>query len=757
MLRNFIKNQNNNKMKKSTILYLFLLLPVLIFGQEILDKSKITIDDIYQSSDFYAKRPERMQWYGDGDSYTMLKYKTSSNFSLIKYDTKTNNPDTLIKSAELIPDGENNPLYIQSYKWSKDLNTILIFTNTARVWRYNTKGDYWIFNIETKILKKIGKTLPESSLMFAKFSPDNSQIAYVSKHNIYVENIDSGKITQLTFNGTDKIINGTFDWAYEEEFDCRDGFRWSPDGLSIAYWQIDATNIKNFLMINNTDSLYSFTIPVQYPKVGETPSSCKIGVVSLNGNHSTTWVDVPGDPFQNYIPRILWGENSDYLYAQQLNRKQNQVTIWKYNVQNNSISTLYSETETAWFEVVNDWQWSRKGDEFTWVSEKDEWKKLYLINKDSGADNMVTLGDYDMMQIEKIVQKGLYFIASPNNPVQRYLFYTPLKKNSKAKRITPMDEEGTHSYNISPNGKFAVHTWSTANMPPVYELIELPSHKVIKTITNNKALKKRWENLSHLPIEFFELEIEPEITMEGMMMLPPDFDSTKKYPVLFYVYGEPWTQTARDQWSFRNLYHLTLAQQGYIVITMDNRGTPCPKGREWRKSIYRKIGIINADDQAAATRKIQEWSFVDKDRIAVWGWSGGGSMTLNLMFRYPEIYKTGMAVAGVPNQLYYDNIYQERYMGLPSENLEDFVAGSPITYAKDLEGDLLIIHGTGDDNVHYQGTEALINELIEENKMFYVLPYPNRSHGIYEGKNTSRHLYNSLTKFLTDHIEAGGK
>jgi dipeptidyl-peptidase-4 len=328
---------------------------------------------------------------------------------------------------------------------------------------------------------------------------------------------------------------------------------------------------------------------------------------------------------------------------------------------------------------------------------------------------------------------------------------------SKAERITPEGEPGTHSYNVAPGGKYAFHTWSNINTPPITELVSLPKHKTIRTLVDNEKLKNAISKLDLKPIEFFSITTEDDVTMEGFMIKPPDFDASKKYPVLFYVYGEPWGQTATDAWNAASMWHKLIAQDGYIVISIDNRGTPSPKGREWRKSIYRKIGVVNSRDQAMGASEIMKWDFVDPDRTAVWGWSGGGSMTLNLMFRYPEIYEAGMSVAPVSDQFFYDNIYQERYMGLKSENPEDFVEGSPITYAKNLEGGLLIVHGTGDDNVHYQNTEVLINELVKHNKMFQVMPYPNRSHGIYEGENTSRHIYSLLRFYLMEHIEAGGE
>jgi dipeptidyl-peptidase-4 len=349
----------------------------------------------------------------------------------------------------------------------------------------------------------------------------------------------------------------------------------------------------------------------------------------------------------------------------------------------------------------------------------------------------------------------IYISASPENATQRYLYSISTSPNRKTKRLTPKEYTGVNAYNISPNGQYAIHTHSNANTPPTIRLISLPDHKTIRVVERNEALNGNLAKVKMSAWEFFQVTTADGIEMDGMMLKPNDFDPTKKYPVLFHVYGEPWGQMAIDTWG--KMYDQYLAQQGYVIVKMDNRGTPSLKGRQWRKSIYRKIGVINAYDQATAAREVLKWDFIDPERVAVWGWSGGGSMTLNLMFKHSDIYQTGISIAPVANQLYYDNIYQERYMGLPSENMEDFIEGSPITHAKNLKGNLLLIHGTGDDNVHYQNAEALINELIKHNKIFQVMPYPNRTHGIYEGDNTTRHLYTTITHYLKTNCPPGGR
>lgn len=747
-------------MKRIIICLLLLCVIFNVYSQEKADSSILTIDRIFHSQEFMPDRFGPAKWFPDGKAYTTLEEseKVKSGMDIIKYEVKKDKRTVLVPAESLIPEGEKEPLAIHEYIWSGDMQKLMIFTNSRRVWRENTRGDYWVLDLKTWKLKQLGGEVPESSMMFAKFSPDNKKSGFVSKHNIFVEDLETGKIIQLTKDGSDRLINGTFDWVYEEEFSCQDGFRWSPDSKNIAYWKIDATGIKNFLMINNTDSIYSYTIPVQYPKVGEPPSVCKVGVISAAGGE-TKWMDVPGDPVQNYIPRMEWTEDAAEIIIQQINRKQNTNNVMICNIKTGKATKVFTDKDEAWVDAVDTWEWINEGKEFTWISEKDGWKHVYRVAKDGSGEKLITKGDYDVIDVYKIDNENgyIYFSASPENPTQRYLYRTKLDGTGNPELLSPEKQKGTHTYDISPKAGYAFHDYSDVNTPDITDLISLPDHKVLKTLVTNEALKKNVAQLAKTPVEFFKVTTEDNVEMDGYIIKPPNFDEQKKYPVLFYVYGEPWGQTATDAWSYYYLWHLMISQKGYIVITMDNRGTPCPKGREWRKCIYRKIGVINSHDQAMATKKILEWSFIDKERIAVWGWSGGGSMTLNLMFRYPEIYKAGMAVAAVSNQLFYDNIYQERYMGLPSENEEDFIEGSPVTYAKNLEGDLLIVHGTADDNVHYQNAEALINELIKHNKQFRIMPYPNRSHGIYEGFNTTRHLFTLLTNYLLEHVEAGGK
>jgi len=451
-----------------------------------------------------------------------------------------------------------------------------------------------------------------------------------------------------------------------------------------------------------------------------------------------------------------WAANSEEIIFQRLNRLQNTIWLMMGNIQNGKVRTILTERDETWVNVVNDLHWLDDGNSFTWVSERDGWSHVYLASRDGGEVKCLTPVEYDVVSMQSIDEEGgwIYFIASPDNPTQRYLFRMPLDGAEKAERISPQEKRGNHSYRISPDSRWAFHTFSTFDEPSVTELVRLPEHEVVRTLVENSNLRKKVQALNRQPVEFFRVDIGKGVMLDGWCMKPHDFDSNKRYPVLFHVYGEPAGSTVGDRWGGnRYLWHLMLTQQGYVVMSVDNRGTRVPRGREWRKCIYRQIGILASADQAAALRAIiKRWPWVDSSRIGIWGWSGGGSMSLNAIFRYPDLYKMAMAIAFVSNQRYYDTIYQERYMGLPEDNEEGFKNGSPITFAHQLKGNLLIVHGTGDDNVHYQNFEALVNELIKHNKHFTMMSYPNRSHGIYEGENTPRHLYELLTRYLKENL-----
>ena len=728
-----------------------------IDAQNTVDPSLLTLDLIYNSDEFNEEQQRPIKWVQNGDAFITIEPSQANDDELIIYNSATQERNIFIPANAIAINGK--AMNIESFSLSDDNSKVLLFTNSSRVWRSNTKGDFWVYDLETKKLKQLGTSFEPSSLMFAKFSPNNAFVAYVQNFNIYLEDFKTGKVTQLTFDGNRSIINGTFDWVYEEEFGKRDGFTWSPDGNHIAFWQLDASEIGTHYMINNTDSIYSQMIPLQYPKVGQDPSAAKVGIIDMQ-TLKTKWVDLPGDQKQNYIPAIQWVKPG-YLLIQQMNRKQNQLLVYSYLTSNTSLTKLYTESEDTWVDLsypdisANNWGQNdlpliEDNTSFLRLTENDGWRHIHKVNLRSRISVNVTPGNYDVASMGRAVDDVIYYIASPFNNTERYLFQTNNKGNTEPTRITPKTYKGVNTYNISPNGKYAIHHHESVSEPKTSHFINLPDHNILKTLVDNAAYKNALASLKLPEITFSEIKTKEGIPIDVRTVLPVGFDKSKKYPVIFHVYGEPWAQVATNKQV--GLWNIMMAQKGYVIIDMDPRGTPSLKGSKWRKSIYRNIGIINALDQASATIEILKLPYLDNKRTAIWGWSGGGSMTLNMMFQYPDIFKTGISIAPVSNQLIYDNIYQERYMGLPQENMEDFVKGSPITYAKNLKGHLLVIHGTADDNVHYQSMELLVNELIKHNKQFDMMSYPNRSHGIWEGENTRRHLYGLMTRYLEEHL-----
>lgn len=725
------------------------------------DPSILTLDRLYGSTEFVSQTLGPVRWLDDGAGYTRLEPSgtVKDGRDIVRYDAETGRREVLVAAERFVPSGSSTPLAIDNYAWSPGGKLLLIFTNTQRVWRQNTRGDYWILSLGSGKLTKLGGEAKPSTLMFAKFSPDGTRVGYVRENNIYVESLADNRITKLTNDGSRTIINGTFDWVYEEELDLRDGWRWSPDGNHIAYWQLDAAGVRDFYLINNTDSLYPAIIPVQYPKAGEQNSAARVGILSAQGG-ATRWLDVPGDPRNHYIARMDWAANSDEVALQQLNRLQNTNLVMLGDRRTGRVRTILTERDDAWVDVdSDDINWLDGGKRFLWVSERDGWRHAYTVSRVGTSIKLITPGAFDLTSVESVDEAGgwLYYRASPENATQRYLYRAALDGSGKQERLSPANQPGTHSYNIAPRAGCAFHSYSAFGKPPRTELVRLPGHASLRPVVDNAAVIEKVSKLRSGSREFFRVDVGGGIQLDGWMIKPPGFDPSKRYPVLFHVYGEPAGQTVLDAWGSNNyLWHLMLSQQGYIVVSVDNRGTPSPRGRAWRKIVYRQIGVLASQEQAAAAKAIiDRWKFVDATRIGIWGWSGGGSMTLNMMFRHPEIYKTGMSVAPVANQRYYDTIYQERYMGLPQQNAEDYKLGSPITFADKLRGNLLLVHGTGDDNVHYQNTEALINALVTANKPFTLMSYPNRTHSISEGANTTRHLFELLTRYLRENLPAG--
>ncbi|HET6798250.1 MAG TPA: DPP IV N-terminal domain-containing protein [Gemmatimonadales bacterium] len=739
------------------LLSLALLCPALPLPAQQAD-SLLSVQRIYGTSEFRGQTFGPVRWLADGSAYTVLEdADNTGGQNLVRYDTEHGGRQVLLVARQFIPPEDSVPLRVEDYAWSADRQMLLLFTHSQPVWRLNTRGDYWVLELATGRLRKLGG--PEarpSTLMFAKFSPDSRQVGYVRENNLYVEDLVTGRITPLTTDGSRTLINGTFDWVYEEELmDYHaDGWRWSPDGHKVAYWQLNADSVKNFDLIDNTDSLYSYVRPVQYPKAGKSNSAARIGVVNAAGG-ATQWLDLTGDPRDHYIPRMDWAGNSDEVVLQRLNRLQNTNDVLLGDARTGAVRTVLTEHDSAWVEVVNDLTWLDRNKSFLWVSERDGWRHAYTVSRDGKSTRLVTRGAYDISKIIGADEKNgwLYFVASPDQPSQQYLFRTRLNGAGPAERLTPEGQPGTHEYERSPNLRYALETFSSFGQPPVLRVVRLPGHETIRTLADNAALRRRLASLTKGKVEFFSLPAPDGARMPAYLMKPVGFDSTRRYPLLLHVYGGPGGTTVNDAWGGYYLWHLMLTQRGYLVASIDNRGTPAPLGRRWRKSIYGQLGVNETIDQANGVESLAQRPYVDRSRIGMWGWSYGGFMTLNSLFQHPELFRTGVAVSPVTHWALYDNVYTERFNGLPSTNRAGYDRGSPLSYVRGFRGNLLLIHGSGDDNVHYQNSEILINALVSLNKPFTLMEYPNRTHCLCQGRNTQLHLFELITRYLDQNLK----
>ena len=720
--------------------------------------SLLSIDRIFHDEEFELNEKVPSKWLQDGASYTTVEESDTETdgFDIVRHDSATGEQSILVRAKQLTPKGAEKPLEIKDYSWSEDGRFVLISTNTVKFRRLESLGR--LLAVELGELGTASGRRPThnpSSLMYAKFSPDSKHIAYMYLNNIYIEGTDGRSEKQLTHDGSELIVNGTGDWVNEEEFLLRDGFKWSPDSQRLCYWQFDTEGVGTFYMIKNTDDLYSKPIPLQYPKAGTTNSATRVGVLDI-GTAETVWIELQGDPRQNYVPQMDWADSSEQLIIQYVNRLQNRNEVLLASAADGSVQQIFADEDDAWIDVNEDLKWLDGGKYFTWLSERDGWRHLYRISRNGKDVQLVTPGEFDILKVDHIdTDNGwVYYTASPDDNAARYLFRSPLFGEPSVERLTPESESGFHEYEVAPNSQWAFHTFSTLNKPPAIDLISLPGHTSQRAVVDNENVENLLQATPRGETEFFEVDIGDGVMLDAWMMKPPDFDPGKKYPLLMYVYGEPASQTVKQKWrTDRHLWHVMLTQQGYIVASVDNRGTPAPKGRAWRKSIYRQIGIQSSADQVKAVQALlAERPYLDPRRVGSWGWSGGGQSTLNAMFRYPEIYRTGLAIAFVSDQRLYDTIYQERYMGLPDDNAEGYEQGSPITHAEGLTGNLLLIHGTADDNVHYQSAEQLVDKLIALNKTFSFMMYPDRSHSIDEKTNTKRHLYTLMTNYLHEHL-----
>jgi dipeptidyl-peptidase-4 len=712
-------------------------------AQQATPPSQLTPQRIFGTADFRLQTLPTIQWMDDGQRFTFV----DASGDLIVEDATTGRREVMVASASLVPQGAERPLPIEGYQWSEDERRLLIFTNTQRVWRTNTRGEYFTWDLDRRTLAPI--TTQRGGQMFAKWSPDGSKVGFVRDNDLFVVDLATGRETRLTSDGGEQIINGTFDWVYEEELGLQDGWRWSPDGQRIAFWRMDQSRVGTFHMIQETDSLYSQPIALRYPKAGTPNPVAKIGVVSVSGG-ATTWMDTGTDP-EALLSRMEWAASPTEVVIQRMNRIQNRLEVLVADAVTGRTRTLFTDTDEAWIDIRdNVFQWVNGGRQFIWSSDRDGWQHLYLYNRDGTLARQLTRGSWDVTKVMGVDSLGgwVYFGAAEEGPAQRHVYRVRLNGRGQMEQLSR--EPGTHSATLSPAGTYYLETFSTIHTPTVTRLHRADGTPV-RVLEENRRVRETVAALAVRAPEFVTIPAQDGTLLNAWVIKPADFDPAKRYPVLMYVYGGPGSQTVTDSWGgTRYLWHQSLAQRGYIVVSVDNRGTAA-RGRAFEKAVHRKLGEYEAADQTAAALWLAQQPWVDAERLGIWGWSYGGYTTAYTMTRPGSPFRAGIAVAPVADWELYDTIYTERFMGLPQENREGYRRGAPVNSAADLRGRLLIVHGTGDDNVHFQNSVRLANALQAAGKQFQLMAYPNRTHSI-SGGNTSVHLYTLMTDWLVQNL-----
>ncbi len=741
--------------------------PAIVPSPELPAELDARIRAIYETNEMEAKRPSAL-WLPDGSGLLTLEATSDGAQELVRYDAASGTREVIRSSSQLVPSGTSGPLVIEDFGLSPNGRRLLLQANTRELPDGGPVSDCWLLDLESTELRMVLSGVASCRVGDA-LSPDGRRVLYIHGHNLYVHDVSSGRNTRLTHDGMPGSLgNGVSDWG------PGGGVRWSPDSEQIAYIQVDSREVGVFPRINYTESLYPVAEYLRFPKVGTPIAKLRLGVVSADGG-PTRWMALPGQPGTFFLRSLDWAGSSEELVVEQLSRARDRRNVLFANVRTGRVSSAYQEADSAWVDSSDqtnggvDWL-GDDGQAFVLVSEKDGWRHAYLISRDGRKETLLTRGAHDIVTRGKgtIDEEGgwLYYHASPDDGTQKYLYRVRLDATGDAERVTPEDQPGTHSYDFSPDARFAVHTYSTFDTPPVFELIELPAHRTVRVLEDNAALREKLKAWIAGPTEFFTLDIGNGVVMDALMIKPRDFDAGKKYPVVVFVYGEPAGQRVLDEWlstatgstQDHSLYHHALADEGYLVVTMDNRGTPVPKGAAWRRAVFGSLGPLSTEEQADGLRELgRTRSYVDLSRVGIWGWSGGGTNTLNALFRKPDQYHVGIAVVPKPQADLYNAWYQEIFMRTPEENPEGYRVAAPLYYAEGLRGRLLIVHGSGETNTHIQIVEHLVNRLIELGKPFEYMLYPNRNHGMRAGEETRPHLFRLMSRYWLEHLPPGGQ
>jgi dipeptidyl-peptidase 4 len=701
----------------------------------------LTVDRIFKAGEFRGTPMPTVRWMRDGHSYIDIRPVSGGGSDIIRTDVVTGEVSVLASAADL------NKFAIEDVALSPDESLLLLFHDSVRLWRTNTRGTYHVFDLKTRKLTPLSSA--PGLQMFAKFSPDGRSVAFARDHDLWVVGLGGGDEHRLTTDGSADIINGTTDWAYEEELHLRDAFRWSPDSRRIAYWRFDQSRIPVYPLLDDS-TLYPRVLPLRYPKAGEPNSLVKIGVVDV-ATAATTWLDVGGDTgiyTGVYVAQMSWS-GTDSLQIERLPRRQNQLDVLMVPVAGGATRTVLTDRDSAYVDVTEP-VWVDHGRQFLWLSDRGGWRSVYLYDRAGKVVRQITANGADVLSVVGVDETAgtVYVVAAAPDPTQRQIYRYRLRGGAGVRVTTT---RGTHAWNLAPGSRWAVDVHSTIADPQTATVVALPDGKPGRVLVDNAALARSIDSLGVRAPEFMQVPMPDGSRLDAYRIVPPAFDSTRHYPVLMYVYGGPAAPTVVDGWGGnRYLWHQLLAQMGYVVVSVDNRGAAW-RGRAFRKGTELRLGAIEARDQVDAARWLGQQAWADATRIGIWGWSFGGYLTSRAAEEGGSVFKAAISVAPVTDWRLYDSIYTERYMWIPSENAAGYDSTSVDRNVAGLSATLLLVHGTGDDNVHPQNSIQYAAALEAAGKPFYMLLYPNRTHAI-SGGNSQAHLFESLTRFVREQL-----
>jgi dipeptidyl-peptidase-4 len=732
------KNILEMNVKAITTAFLATVLSTIAFSQ---DKA-IKNSDIWLKGMFRQDYVWGLKSMNDGIHYTTLD-RSKDGLHIVKYAYKNGEVvDTLFSTSDL----EKDDFLFSGYSFSNDEAQLLLKTEVEQIYRHSTKEYNFIYDLESGELTKLPSDVKQK---FATFSPQGDKIAYVAENDLYIYDIESGETTQATEDGEkNKIINGGTDWVYEEEFAFDKAFFWSPDGKYIAYYRFDEEHVREFSMAMYQGNLYPEDYKFKYPKAGERNSNVQIKLYNVKSGDSKKIAET-NKPYTEYFPRVKWTKDPNLVAIQSLNRHQNHLKILTVNAKDGDVNIVYEEKNDTYISITDDWTFLKDGKSFIMSSEKSGFNHLYKVSLKDVEAKAITQGNWVVTDFYGIDEESgyLYYRSAEQSPMKRDVYRIKLNGEHKQK-ISSQDGWNTPSF--SEGMKYFINTYSTANSPN-YITLNNANGDEIRVLKDSENLKNRLKEYALSNKEFFSFKTEKGHQLNASIIKPIDFDSTKEYPVLISIYGGPGSQTVTDEWGGGNyMWHQMLAQKGYIVISVDNRGTGA-RGVDFKKSTYKQLGKLELEDYIETVKYLEKQDYVDDERIGIWGWSFGGYMSSLAITKGSKYFDAAIAVAPVTTWKYYDSIYTERYMQTPEENEAGYENNSPINFTSNLQGNYLLVHGTADDNVHFQNTAEMINALVRSDKQFDLYVYPDRNHGIYGG-NTRNHLYNKFTNWLEENL-----